>query len=162
MKASSLIAPILLTLLLGGGSCQQFAKDDETLLAKYGGTYVPTGEGPLAYTTPVDAVIFDSEKRALTDDDLKKVFPAVQHMDPYRLHLGGRHTIGDPSIDLINWLQSLRVLDVSGTNVTLEGLKRVRVKDLRQVYVARDKFTDADVQALQDAIKPATVSRLSP
>src|SRR4051794_1758624 len=107
MRSTHQMLLMLLVPLFCGASCQTFSKDDEALLGKYGGLYIPTGEGPAVHVAPVDAVTFDSPKQALTDADFAKVFPAVVHMDPYRLHLRGEHAIGDDSIDLLNKLGSL-------------------------------------------------------
>jgi hypothetical protein len=159
MRSIHLILLILLVPVLGASRCQTFSKDDEALLDKYGGLYVPTGEGPAVYVAPVDAVTLDSAKRALSDADFAKVFPAVAHMDPYRLHLRGEHGIGDDSIDLINKLGSLRVLDVSGAKMTLEGLKKLNVQSLKQLYISPDNFTEAQVQEVQKALPNVKVSR---
>jgi hypothetical protein len=148
---------ILLVPLFCGASC--FSKDDEALLGKYGGMYIPTGEGPAVRVVPVDAVIFDSPTRALSDADFAKVFPAVSHMDPYRLHLRGEHAIGDDSVDLLNKLGSLRMLDVSGTKITVEGLKKLKVQSLKQLYISPDNFTEQQLQEVQKALPNVKVSR---
>ena len=149
----------MLVPLFCGASCQTFSKDDETLLEKYGGLYIPTGEGPALHVAPVDAVEFKSPKGALSDADFAKVFPAVAHMDPYRLHLDGAHALGDDSIDLLNKLGSLRVLDVSGTKMTLEGLKKLKVPSLKQLYISPDNFTEAQLEKIQKAFPNVEVSR---
>jgi hypothetical protein len=159
MRSTHAMILLLLAPLFCGASCQTFSKDDEALLAKYDGLYIPTGEGPAVHVAPVDAVIFDSPKRALNDADFARVFPAVAHMDPYRLHVRGEHTIGDDSVDLLNKLGSLRVLDVSGTKITLQGLKELKVKSLNQLYISPDNFTEAQLQEIQKALPSVKVSR---
>src|SRR5688500_9492256 len=78
-------------------------------------------KGPACTLFPVTGVIFDSPRQALTDADFTVVFPAVRRMAPQRLHLRGQHAISGDSIVLLNRLRSLRILDTSGTNVTLDG-----------------------------------------
>jgi hypothetical protein len=146
-----LIVAVLPGLGLRAG-CDDFSNDDVTQLEQYGGFWVPNGEGPTAQMAPVDAVTFSSSKRALTDADFAEVFPIVKRMDPYRLHLTGNHPLGDKSIELLNKLRSLKVLDASGTEMTLDGLKKLKLSNLRQVSVSPRNFTEADIQALEEAL----------
>jgi hypothetical protein len=160
MRANYLLtAALLLTLSCGAGCGERFSKDDAALLDKYGGMYIPTGEGPGADIAPVDAVMFDSPERALTDADFTEVFSALMHMDPYRLHLRGRHTMGDESIARLNRLRALRVLDVSGTDMTLGGLQKLKINSLKTLYISPDNFTEAEAQQLQKALPDVKVTR---
>src|SRR5947207_11728813 len=101
-------------------SCSGFSRDDEQLLDQHGGVFVPSGEGPLVRATPVDAVSFKAENH-LDDKEFATVFPAIQKMDPLRLHLDGQSLLTDQSIDLINQLTSLRILVVKQTGMTASG-----------------------------------------
>src|SRR5207249_1331975 len=82
-----------------------FSRKDEELLERYGGHFVPTGEGPLVRYAPIDSIFFD-KGRVLNDEDFAAIFPAIQRMDPYLLPLA-RHHLSDQIIDLVNRLRSL-------------------------------------------------------
>ena len=133
---------------------QFFPKADEDVLEEYGGIFIPTGEGPIVRIVPVDGVMFGhgrGKNRILTDDDMVVLFPVIQRMDPYRLYLTG-HAISDDAVDLLNRLRSLRVLDVSGTKMTRDGLLRLRIKTLMNLSVPAGQLTDADREELRRAM----------
>ena len=116
---------------------EYFEPRDEQRLHRFGGTYVPAGEGTMATKTPVDAIHFD--KRTLDDEAFYDVFPALQRMDPRTLSLDG-HKIGDESIDEINRLKSLKALSLRNTNVTMKGLRKLDVGRLQTLHVSDEKF----------------------
>src|SRR5437868_2238597 len=101
-----------LVLSIGGFGCHQFTDGDAATLRRYGGRYLPSGEGPGLRWTPVGDIIFESKNRTCNDDDFATVMPTLKHFDPLRLHLIGRHDISDRSVELINRLASLEFLDV--------------------------------------------------
>ena len=110
-----------------------FSRRDEELLGRYGGHFIPTGEGPLVRIVPVDGVYFDCG-RVLNNEDFAATFPAVQRMDPYRLHLGG-HRLSDQVVELLNRLRSVRLLDLQHTDVSYAGLRNLRLKTLKTLVV---------------------------
>jgi hypothetical protein len=118
---------------------EYFAPRDVERLERFGGTYVPTGEGTLATKTPVDSIHFD--KRTLDDRSFEEVFPAVQQMDPRILSLDG-HKITDKSIEHLNRLKSLRQLSLRNTNVTMKGLRKLDVEKLQSLHVSEEKFNE--------------------
>ena len=153
MKLLSLAAACLVLCMSCGGSAggqdkdvvpADFGERDAQRLARFGGTYVPVGEGALATKTPVDSIHFT--KQRLDDDDFYNVFPAVQRMDPLTLSLDG-HPITDRSIPLLNRLKSLKALSLRNTKVTMVGLRRLDVGRLQSLHVSEDKF---DPKALEE------------
>lgn len=122
-----------------------FTSRDEALLERYDGRFVPTGEGPLVRLTPVDSVYFGT--RVLNDEEFAAVFPAIQRMDPYLLPLRG-HRLSDRIIDLLNRLGSPRMLDLSDTNVSYEGLRKLRLKTLKTLVVP-ETVTEAQRRELE-------------
>jgi hypothetical protein len=132
-----------------------FPQADEQLLGRYGGIFIPTGEGPIVRIVPVDGVMF-AKGQVLTDDDFAAVFPAIQRMDPYRLSLRG-HDVSDEVVDLLNRLRSLKVLDLSGTKLTRDGLRRLRIKTLIDLRVPGGQLTEADRAELRRAMAKVTI-----
>src|SRR6185436_16743765 len=116
--------------------------------------FYPDREGPIVRIVPVDGVMFGhgrGKNRILTDDDMVVLFPVIQRMDPYRLYLTG-HAISDDAVDLLNRLRSLRVLDVSGTKMTRDGLLRLRIGTLKSLAVTGGLLNDADRDDLRRAM----------
>src|SRR5687767_5633173 len=62
---------------------EHFMPRDLERLERFGGTYVPMGEGALATKTPVLSVHFNEQR--LDDRDFYDVFPGLQRMDPLTL-----------------------------------------------------------------------------
>ena len=118
---------------------ENFAPRDLERLERFGGTYVPTGEGPLATKTPVDSIHFN--KRTLDDGSFDDVFPAVQQMDPRILSLDG-HKITDRSIERFNRLKSLKALSLRNTNVTINGLRKLEVGKLQTLHVSDENLDE--------------------
>jgi hypothetical protein len=153
MSPTFLIARCLLLVVAVGDTPHFFDDADAALLAKFGGIYIPTGEGPLHRITPVDQVIFDSSRlHALNDDEFSEVLPAVVHMDPYHLRFEGQHKVTDNSIEGLSTLQSIRLLDVDGTEMTLGGLKQLKVNSLKFLRIPPEKFSAAQLAELQQAL----------
>ena len=133
-------------------SCSGFSRADEEMLDQHGGVFVPSGEGPLVHSTPVDSVRFKPEKRDLDDKEFAEVFPAIKRMDPLRLQLDGKDRLTDQSIELINQLRSLRALDVRGTGMTAAGLKRLQTKSLRTLDVSESLLTEEDLTEMRTGL----------
>ncbi len=150
---------VLVLALLASPGCRQYSDRDSTLLAKHGGHFVLSGEGPGRYMTPVGAVIFDDQDRPLTDEDFAAVFPAVQQMDPMALLLRGRHTISDASVPRLNQLCAVEHLDVSGTEISVDGLNGLRLRHLKALVVAPDRVSDEQAADLRRALPSVSVSR---
>jgi hypothetical protein len=113
---------------------QFFPKEDEAVLERYGGRFVPTGEGLLfVRLTPVDNIYFDND-RVLTEHDIAVLFPVIQRMDPLR---GGLRLIPmtDRTVELLNRLRSMREFNLGGSNVTMEGLRKLRLKPGKELTV---------------------------
>jgi hypothetical protein len=102
-----------------------FPESDERVLERFGGRFIPTGEGFLfVRQTPVDGISID---RALTEEELIELFPTIQRMDPYRLSVDlGAMT--DRTVELFNRLRSVRELYLGNSRVTMAGLRKLRLK----------------------------------
>jgi hypothetical protein len=83
-------------------------------------------DGPLANLAPVAAVDFSTHRRVIDDDDFAALFPSLERLSPRRICLGGQ-PISDRSIELLNRLPYLRVINLEGTHVSAEGLGRIRM-----------------------------------
>jgi hypothetical protein len=149
----------LSALLACGLGCHSFSKEDAQLLERYGGGYIPSGEGPGHYWTPVAYVYFDADDHVLDDADFAAVFPVVRNMNPYGIHLIGKHAISGRSIGLLNQLPALERIDVSSTPLALDDLRGLRVKNLRTLYVSPNAFSDADVASLRKALPHVVIAR---
>jgi hypothetical protein len=136
---------------------EYFGERDLKRLERFGGTYVPAGEGSLAIKTPVDSIHFD--KRTLDDRSFYDVFPAVQRMDPRILSLDG-HKITDRSIERINRLKSLIALSLQNTNVTMKGLRKLNVGRLQTLHVSEEKFNEKDRAELAELMKQVGRDRM--
>lgn len=154
MRAAILIGLLSLVGIGLDTGCHDFSREDVRLLETHGGLYIPSGEGFAARRAPVDAVILDA---SLTDAGFAEVFPVIARMDPYRLHLKG--ALSDKSVDSLNRLKSLRVLDASGTALTLDGFRRLRLPRLEQLTVPREMLTEEDVTALEEALPNVSIRR---
>jgi hypothetical protein len=145
--------------LLAGPGCQHYGERDVALLSKHGGRFVLSGEGPGRYVAPVGSVIFDDPERRLTDEEFAVVFPAVQHMDPMVLLIRGDHTISDSSVPLLNQLRAVEHLDVSGTELSVSGIKRLRLEHLESLVVAARRTSDEQAADLRCAFPSVKVTR---
>ena len=150
---------VLVVAILAAAGCQRYSDRDATLLAEHGGHFVLSGEGPGRYMTPVGAVVFDDHDRPLTDEEFAAVFPAVQQMDPMVLLLRGRHTISDESIPLLNRLGATEHLDISGTEVSIAGVRALRLKRLRALVVSPTTITEEQAAELRRAFPKVEVTR---
>src|SRR5688572_26458673 len=149
----------ILVVLVAAAGCQQYSDRDVSLLGKYGGRFVLSGEGPGRYMAPVGALIFDDDTRPLSDADFAAVFPAVQEMDPMVLLIRGRHTISDQSVPLLNQLRATEHLDVSGTQVSVAGLRVLRLRHLRALVVAPTTVSDEQAAELQRVFPKVKLTR---
>jgi hypothetical protein len=139
--------------------CRRYSDRDVALLGTYGGDFVLSGEGPGRYMAPVGAVYLNDESRPLSDDDFAAVVPAVRQMDPMVLLLRGRHTISDKSVPLLNQLRATEHLDLSGTQVSVVGLRGLRLKHLRALVVAPSRVSEEQVTELRRALPNVEVTR---
>jgi hypothetical protein len=129
---------------------EHFMPRDAERLERFGGTYVPMGEGALATKTPVLSVHFNEQE--LDDRDFYDVFPGLQRMDPLTLSLDG-HPITDRSIEYLNRLKSLKTLSLRNTKVTMAGLRKLNVKRLQSLHVSEEKFNEKDRAELEALMK---------
>jgi len=114
---------------------------------------------PATRQSRIDLVWFNPLERKLSDDDLVELSPALRRMDPLRLDLKGQ-PVTDKSIDVLNRLTSLHVLDLSKTEVTFDGLKLLHPKQLQQVSVTRSLLTSAQYDELKKTLPGVIVMRL--
>jgi hypothetical protein len=122
---SAAAAPLLLlTLATALGGC--VSNDDLATVGRYGGYTTAQYEGLFAGRRPMQAVDFSTQRRVIDDDDFAELFPALERISPRRICLGGQH-ISDRSIDLLNKLPYLRVVNLEGTDVTPAGWGRLRL-----------------------------------
>jgi hypothetical protein len=123
--ASTVAAPLLLLALATAlGGC--VSNQDLATVGEYGGYTTNQYEGMFAGRRPTQAVDFSTQRRVITDDDFAALFPALQRISPRRICLGGQ-PISDRTIDLLNKLPYLRVVNLEGTNVTPAGWGRLRL-----------------------------------
>lgn len=123
LKPLSLCCCVVLLLLAGG--CVNAHNDIETV-GRYGGYTTPTGAGPLAECPPVASVDFSTIRQVINDEDFAALFPSLQRLNPRRICLGGQN-VSDRSIDLLNQLPYLVVVNLEGTKVTPQGLGRLKL-----------------------------------
>jgi hypothetical protein len=129
------------------------------LLKRFGGGLTISEPDPETKTSRIDLVWFNPLEHKLSDEDLLELSPALRRMDPLRLDLKGQ-PITDNSIDVLNRLDSLHVLDLSKTDVTFEGLKQLHFKQLQQVSVTRSLLTSEQYEDLKKTLGSVTVMRL--
>ena len=123
--ASAAAAPLLLLALATAlGGC--VSNNDLATVGEYGGYTTNQYEGMFAGRRPMQAVDFSTQRRVITDDDFATLFPALKRINPRRICLGGQR-ISDRSIDLLNQLPYLRVVNLEGTEVTPAGWGRLRL-----------------------------------
>jgi hypothetical protein len=115
---------LLLALALGSGGC--ISNADLATVGSYGGYTTAQYDGIAATRRPVEAVDFSTQRRVLTDDDFEALFPALERLSPRRISLGGQR-ISDRSIDLLNKLPYLRVVNLEGTDITPAGWGKLRL-----------------------------------
>jgi hypothetical protein len=116
-------APMLALLALAVGGCAH--QSDVATVGRYGG-YTTTGyDGVLRDLPPMDAVDFSTQRAIVTDDDIEAMLPALKRLAPRRISLGGQK-ISDRSVDMLNEIPFLRVVNVEGTNITPAGWARLR------------------------------------
>jgi hypothetical protein len=123
MKKISLIAVAAFLALFAGGCASQ---SDINTLAHYGGLATPQWDTWLSDFGPIAAVDFSPKRRVIDDDDFAALFPALRHVNPRRVSLGGQN-ISDKSIDLLNQLPYLGSVNLEGTKVTYEGKGRLKL-----------------------------------
>jgi hypothetical protein len=132
---------------------------DIALLKRFGGGLTLTEPDAATKESRIDLVWFNPLEHKLTDEDLIELSPALRRMDPLRLDLKGQ-PISDKSIDNLNQLESLHVLDLSKTDVTFAGLKQLHPKQLQQVSVTRSLLTSEQYEELKKMLGTVTVMRL--
>ncbi len=123
MKKISLIVVAAFLALFAGGCANQ---SDINTLAHYGGYATPQWDTWLADLGPIAAVDFSPKRRVINDEDFAALFPALRHVNPRRVSLGGQN-ISDKSIDLLNQLPYLGSVNLEGTKVTYEGKGRLKL-----------------------------------
>ena len=116
-------APLLALLALGLGGCAQ--QSDMATVGRYGGYTTPGYDGVLTDVPPMAAVDFSTQRQVITDDDLEAMLPALKRLRPRRMCLGGQH-LTDRSIDMLNEIPFLRVVNLEGTEITPAGWARLR------------------------------------
>jgi hypothetical protein len=122
-KISFAAVAVLFSLCAGGCASQS----DINTLAHYGGYTTPQWDNWLANLAPMAAVDFSPKRRVIDDDDFAALFPALRHVNPRRVSLGGQN-ISDKSIELLNQLPYLSSVNLEGTKVTYEGKGRLKLE----------------------------------
>jgi hypothetical protein len=131
-----------------------FPKGDETLLERYGAHFVPIGEGPLVRLVPVDS-IFLEQGRVLSEDDLLTIFPALQRMDPLRLNIN-LSPLTDRTVELLNRLRSADGFYLGNSSVTIEGLRKIRLKPGKTLTVPKS-ISEAERRELEQLMPGVTI-----
>ena len=117
-------APLLALLAFALGGCA--SQSDLDTVGSYGGYTTPEYGGPLRELPPVASVDFSTQRRVITDDDLEAMLPALKRLCPRRMSLGGQK-LTDRSIDMLNQIPFLHVVNLEGTEVTPAGWGRLHV-----------------------------------
>ena len=111
-----------------------------------------------ASTTPAnyDDLVFND--KAMDDEALAKAFPYLRRYRPKGLDFNGRQ-ISDASVPLLVQIQSLRLLRVQGTRISLEGLKRLAtgLPNLNDLVVDGKRFGEAEIGELRAAAPKVTI-----
>jgi hypothetical protein len=121
---TSVAAPLLTLLALALGGCA--AQSDLDTVGRFGGYTTPEYGGPFRELPPVAAVDFSTQRQIITDDDLEAMLPALKRLCPRRICLGGQK-ITDRSIDMLNEIPFLHVVNLEGTAVTPQGWGRLHL-----------------------------------
>jgi hypothetical protein len=122
MQKSFLFLIVLATVCLTGCA----SRSDFEKVGFYGGYATPQADNWLADMAPIEAVDFSIQRRVINDDDFAAMFPALKHLNPRRISLGGQK-ITDKSIDLLNQLDYLNSVNLVGTDVTYQGKARLKL-----------------------------------
>jgi hypothetical protein len=120
----SVAAPLLTILALALGGCA--AQSDLDVVGRYGGYTTPEYGGPFRELPPFASVDFSTQRQVITDDDLEAMLPALKRLAPRRICLGGQR-ITDRSIDMLNEIPFLHVVNLEGTAVTPAGWGRLHL-----------------------------------
>jgi hypothetical protein len=99
-----------------------FDDGDVTALERAGGHFIPRAEGPAYYLGGAESIWFS---RAIDDVALAAVAPSLSDMHPGFLDLYNQ-PITDASIEIINGIDGVRAINVDGTLMTPEGLKKLK------------------------------------
>lgn len=139
---------VLMLLLIAGCA----SPSDVQLIRDYGGLIVGSGRGGAdVRSLPVDSISFDPTKRPIDDQTFAALLPALRRTPMIRLNLSGQ-PITDAAIAGLNALTSLRVLEVNGTQISVDRLKALRLPNLRQINVSADKIDDVDAEQMPSAL----------
>src|SRR5690348_5353112 len=141
---------VIFAMLLIGCASQR----DISTIESFGGLVVPAPDPKHAISLPVDSISFDPQKQQIDDDTFESLMPLLRKLPMQRLNISGQ-PITDASIDRINQLKSIRVLEINGTKITLAGLSRLRLPNLEQVNLSADAFDESELMEL-----PASLRRL--
>ena len=120
----SVAAPLLTLLAVGLGGCVH--QSDLDTVGRYGGYTTPEYGGPFRELPPYGSVDFSTQRQIITDDDLEAMLPALKRLCPRRICLGGQK-ITDRSIDMLNEIPFLHVVNLEGTAVTPAGWGRLHL-----------------------------------
>jgi hypothetical protein len=126
MRITSKLAatPLLVLLALAMGGCA--SPSDLDAVGRFGGYTTPEYGGPFRELPPVASVDFSTLRQVITDDDLETMLPALKRLAPRRMCLGGQK-ITDRSIDMLNQIPFLHVVNLEGTDVTPAGWGRLHL-----------------------------------
>ena len=119
----SVAIPLLALLVVALGGCTHAS--DMATVGRYGGYTTHGYDGVLVNLAPMEAVDFSTQRQVVTDDDLEAMLPALKRLAPRRISLGGQQ-VTDRSIDMLNEIPFLRVVNLEGTQVTPAGWARLR------------------------------------
>jgi hypothetical protein len=127
---------------------------------KHGGETVIEGMY-VGLWVPPTRVYFDEvpPEQALTDDEFAAVFPSIKSLPVFKLSLAN-NPVSDRSAELIATDFDIVNLDVCGTQVTPNGLKRLAaLPKLRSLHVSAESFTEDDLAGLRAALPGVNISR---
>jgi hypothetical protein len=114
---------IIVLAIAAGGCCP--SNREMAALARHGGNFIPSGEGPLVNCPPVDRIWF--EKDAVTDTVLSELSPLIIRLRPRDLDLAFQ-PITDKSLSALEQIKvaGVKSIRLSGTEISPKGLLRLR------------------------------------
>lgn len=115
-----------------------------------------TRDFDVQYTAAHPGLIVLNPNRPYNDDRFRRALPYMKKSGVTELYLGC-HPFTDAVIPLVVELGDLRVLDVSNTEITTDGLTTLRsMRHLKNLYVSRPR-SEGDLKQLSAAIPHVTI-----
>src|SRR4051812_33829465 len=100
-KASRALLTIIVAIFFT--SCRTASQSDLATLERYGGSFVPTGEGSAVNGPPFDFIHLGDKNHIITDDTFAELLPTLKRLPARHLVLTNQ-PVTDRSIDAINQL----------------------------------------------------------